>query len=149
MQKNITPVCIEMMRGEALEKIRPHIGSFDQKYCSLMVESEFYKPLMEEGQDWATYRDLQKIFDEPQMKEQGFNASNTLLIDSESEKVQLWLENSLILDPYTKEDVCFQPNLRSKDNEVRTDKWQESYMKEVGDYVVSLLDCADTVPTYL
>lgn len=28
------------------------------------------------------------------------------------------------------EDVYSQPNLRSKDNEVRTDKWQESYMKQ-------------------
>ena len=44
----------------------------------------------------------------------GFNESNTLLIDSESEKVQLWMENSLIIDPYSKEDVNKILNVNSK-----------------------------------
>ena len=47
----------------------------------------------------------------------GFNESNTLLIDSESEKVQLWLENSLIIDPYSKEDVNKILNVNAKNEE--------------------------------
>ena len=30
---------------------------------------------------------------------------NTLMIDSESEKVQLWLENSIVVNSYLREDA--------------------------------------------
>ena len=35
----------------------------------------------------------------------GFGQENTLMIDSESEKVQLWIENALIVNQYVKEDA--------------------------------------------
>ena len=75
------------MKTDELEKLKPNIGCFDREYCSLMKECDHYKKLMPEGEDWATYRDLTKVFNDPKMQQKGFDASNTLLIDSESEKV--------------------------------------------------------------
>ena len=114
-----------------------------------MKESDYYKKLMPEGEDWATYRDLTKVFNDPKIQQKAFAASNTLLIDSEAEKVQLWLSNSLVVEPYSKEDVCFLPNLNSEDGEVRLDKWQKNYMIEIRNYIIHLLDHAETVPSFL
>ena len=131
-----------MTKIDALQKVSANIGIFDREYCSLMKDCDHYKKLMPEGEDWATYRDLEKVFADPKMQQKGFNATNTLLIDSEAEKVQLWRENSLVVEPFTKEDVCLLPNLHSENGEVRLDQWQKNYMMEIRDYVIHLLDNA-------
>ena len=64
---------------------------------------------------------------------------NTILIDSDSRKVQLWLENTIITEPYTREDVQKLPSISPRaelsadgqTNEVRHGEWQKSYMQEL------------------
>ena len=86
-----------------------------------MRHSKYYSELIEEPYD--TFRDLQRVFDDQFCRDNGFDASNTLLIDSESKKVQLWLDNALITEPYLKEDVnqTKNPNALEGDEKVRTD----------------------------
>ena len=93
----------ELLSGEDLEGLKSRIGIFDREYCSEMRDDKYYKDLADEP--YATFRDLQKVFDDPYCKSNGFNASNTLLIDSDSKKVQLWLDNALITEPYVREDI--------------------------------------------
>ena len=50
-----------------------------------MRDSKYYSDLKEEPYD--TYRDLQLIFDDQFCQENGLDANNTLLIDSDSKKV--------------------------------------------------------------
>ena len=103
MRKTITPVMHELLQGEVLEGLKTQIGIFDREYCTQMRHFKYYSEISDEPYD--TFRDLQKVFDDKFCKDNGFNASNTLLIDSDSKKVQLWLDNSLITEPYLKEDV--------------------------------------------
>ena len=50
-----------------------------------MKYSKYYQELAEN--DWDTYRDLQKVFESNLFALKKFDSKNTLLIDSESEKV--------------------------------------------------------------
>ena len=68
-----------------------------------MRNNAYYKKAMLEPYD--TFRDLKKIFDDPVCQQRGCNQRSTILIDSESRKCQLWLDNTIISQPYTKEDV--------------------------------------------
>jgi len=80
---------------------------------------------------------LKSIFADTFCREKGFTESNTLLVDSDSRKVQLWLANTLISEPYVKEDVCLLPSLAADaqregtDALVRDSPWQEAYMAEL------------------
>lgn len=51
--------------------------------------------------DWDTYRDLEKVFKEFN----DFSRAETLIIDSDSDKVQLCIENALVVEPYRNCDV--------------------------------------------
>ena len=84
-RKTITPVMHELLSGDDLEGLKSKIGIFDREYCSEMRDDKYYKDLADEP--YATFRDLQKVFDDPYCKSNGFDASNTLLIDSDSKKV--------------------------------------------------------------
>ena len=114
-----------------------------------MKYSKYYSELAEN--EWDTYRDLQKVFQSNIFALKKFDRKNTLLIDSESEKVQLWLENSLIIDPYTKEDVNRIINVNSKNEEdkFRGDKWQKEYIQKVTLFILDLLTNGNSVQTYL
>ena len=114
-----------------------------------MKHSKYYSELAEN--EWDTYRDLQKVFHSNIFALKKFDRKNTLLIDSESEKVQLWLENSLIIDPYTKEDVNRIINVNSKNEEdkFRGDKWQKEYIQKVTLFILDLLNNGNSVTTYL
>ena len=50
-------------------------------------------------------RDLSKVWSDDLAQEEGFNASNTLMIDSEYRKVRNWVENSIVVTPYSKDEV--------------------------------------------
>lgn len=54
---------------------------------------------------WATKRKLEKIFEYDKVEERGFNFHNTLMIDSEAEKVRDYKLNSIVLHPYTEQEV--------------------------------------------
>jgi hypothetical protein len=86
MRANITPVLLEVCSSKPkLEQIKSKIGIFDREHCSFMNDHKYYKELVEEK--WDTYRDLNKIFADPFCKSNGFDAHNTLLVDSSNEKV--------------------------------------------------------------
>ena len=103
MRKTIMPVMHELMNGP-LAEIKKKCGIFDREYCEEMRSLKYYDSLKEEKYD--TDRDLHRIFKDPIVAEKGFTELNTLLIDSDSRKVQLWLDNTMIAEPYTKEDVA-------------------------------------------
>ena len=80
-------------------------------------------------------------------QEHGFTEKNTLLVDSDSRKVQLWLDNSLINEPYSKEDLCLLPRA---DNVVRNNVWQEAYLEQLTQQILAVAENAsDDVRAYL
>lgn len=94
---------IELLSGE-LESLAEGFMVFDQDYSPQMKNHPYYQDIMKDQFD--TYRDLERVWGSDLFKDDPkFRASNTLLIDSEDVKVQLWLENSIITDPYTFTDV--------------------------------------------
>ena len=102
-RKTITPVMHELLSSDELSSLKAQVGIFDREYCSIMRHDKYYKDLADEP--YATFRDLQKVFNDPFCVNNGFDATNTLMIDSDTKKVQLWLSNSLITTPYVKEDI--------------------------------------------
>ena len=58
----------------------------------------------------------------------------------------------MIVDPYLKEDVNQQENpngQESGEENIRTKEWQENYMENMTNYIIDVLDNADTVPDCL
>jgi len=110
MRKTIVPTMHELLHDEdgKLDAIKKKVGIFDREYCKEMSSLKYYNELKEEKFD--TYRDLHAVFNDPICRERGFNEKNTLLVDSDSRKVQLWLDNCIISEPYSKEDVCSLPS---------------------------------------
>ena len=51
---------------------------------------------------WDTFRDLEKVFNDPYSQENDITYTNSLLIDSDPRKVQKFLTNSLTCVEYTK-----------------------------------------------
>ena len=92
----------ELMRDYEgkLDAIKNKVGIFDREYNKVMEHHEYYKPASKEKYD--TYRDLQRVFNDPVCQQRGCNERSTILIDSESKKCQLWLDNTIISQPYTK-----------------------------------------------
>ena len=98
MRKNAMPLLFKIFE---LPKLNPHRNSifdvFDQNYNV---------PDIGEGKkEYATKRCLEKVFDHQSCKDYGFNFNNTLLIDSELDKVQDYLKNSIILKAYEANEV--------------------------------------------
>ena len=62
------------------------------------------------------------------------------MIDSDERKVQFWLKNSLIDVEYTADDV---------NEKERSKEWHEKHLTDLADYVIDLLETADSVPDYL
>lgn len=116
-----------------------------------MRSLKYYDPIKEEKYD--TYRDLHSIFCDRFSLDRGFTEKNTILVDSESRKVQLWLDNSIVSEPYLKEDVCLLPSKApSAQTEpiVRNNEWQEAYMEELTAQILDVVENAgDDVPAYL
>ena len=59
-----------------------------------------------EGKEaWATKRKLEKVFESDKAADRGFNFNNTLMIDSDYEKVRDYPLNSIVVEPYSEEAV--------------------------------------------
>lgn len=114
MRKTIVPVLHELLNGP-LEAIKNKVGIFDRDYCQQMRDLNYYNPIKEEPYD--TYRDLHRIFKDPILASRCYTEESTLLIDSDSRKVQLWLDNTMIDEPFTREDVAKIPTLLGKPGE--------------------------------
>jgi hypothetical protein len=69
--------------------LRERVGTFDRKFCRPMKGNEALKDLAEDP--WDTYRDLDKVFKHIFCKKHNFNIANTILIDSDNSKLQLWM----------------------------------------------------------
>ena len=77
------------------------------------------------------------MLDHQTCKELGFGFHNTLLIDSEFDKVRDYPKNSIVLRPYEAAEVLAP----SED--------QSSILLSCRDYVFSLVDSGSKVPDYL
>jgi hypothetical protein len=77
------------------------------------------------------------IWQDEKSQNGGFDATNTLLIDSDAFKVRDYPENSVVIKPYTKEEVL----ANSGDN--------INILTQVRDYVLRLLDEAVDVMDYI
>ena len=101
-----------------------------------MIENNNYKFLAENMFD--EYRDLDKVFADDFCKKNNFNPSNTLLVDSHSKLLQLWLQNSLTASEYNEIEV-------NKGD----DEWQKNHMDKIANFIIEMLDNCDDVPDYL
>lgn len=95
---NIMPLMFKILDSSYLKSVKSRVFDvYDQEYNA--PDGGNGKP------EWATKRCLEKIFESPRVEEMGFGFKNTLMIDSEAEKVRDYPLNSLVLEPYTLEDV--------------------------------------------
>jgi len=92
-----------LQRSGLIDKLAGTVQIFHQQHCSEMIKHDKMKKLVENF--WDTYRDLKKVWDTDFCRENGFDAENTLIVDCELPKVQLWLQNALVISEYTIEDV--------------------------------------------
>ena len=84
---------------------------------------------------WDTYRDLEKVFADPWCKKQGFNLKNTLLVDSDAKKIQLYIPNAIQTKPFGFTDVF------NEETEEQMD-----YMKSLGDQIVKVVEnCGENI----
>ena len=138
MRQNIQPIMHKLLESKRLTKgLQQKIGIFDQEFNSPMIENWLMERLMEKR--WDTYRDLEKVFADPWCKKQGFNLTNTLLVDSDAKKIQLYIPNAIQTKAYTFSDVF---------NEEEEE--QMAYMKQLGDQIVKVVEkCQETIPDSL
>jgi len=137
MAKNVVPVMTEFLQNE-LQPLASRFLLFDQIHSPLMREHPYYSELLRDPFD--TYRDLEKVWATPDVfKGLVFDQKNTLLIDSDSLKVQLFLENSIVTQAYTLEEV-------SKEERVEV---HEQYCSELQAFILGLADSDLSVPVYL
>ena len=121
MRKNVMPLLFKIFE---LSKLSPHRNAifevFDQNYNV---------PDIGEGKkEYATKRSLEKVLEHQSCKDLGFGFHNTLLIDSEFDKVRDYPKNSIVLKPYEASEVLAP----SED--------QSEILLSCRDYVFSLVD---------
>ena len=138
MFKNIQPVMLEVLTGE-LAELRNEFVVFDQKYNKLMRDHPYYSNLKTDN--WDMYRDLNLVWEDGICKEKGYNAKNTVMIDSSETKVQLFLDNSIVNRAYELQDVQL---LADDQGVIRGPEWQADHMNRLADFVINLADSVDT-----
>lgn len=111
------------------KSLRPHRGKlFD------VFDQEYNVPDGGPGKEiYATKRKLEKVFDHEKVQEKGFDFHNTLMIDSDFEKVRDYPLNSIVVPPYTLDEVL---NPTQNQNDI---------LMKVRDFVYKLLNEADDV----
>lgn len=85
----------------------PKLKSHKHKVFEVL-DQEYNVPDLGPNKDpWATRRKLEKVFENDKIQQKGFGFSNTLIIDSDPEKVNHsdTVKNSIIVEPYTEEAV--------------------------------------------
>jgi hypothetical protein len=86
----------------------PYLKPFKSDLFALFDQPYNSKDPGEGREAWATKRDLEKVFSHQKVKELGFGFKNTLIVDSEAVKVRDYPLNSVVLRPYTLEDLHAQ-----------------------------------------
>ena len=74
-------------------------------------------------------------------RENGYNAKNTVMIDSSETKVQLFRDNSIVSRAYELRDVQL---LADDQGVIRGPEWQTDHMNRLADFVINLADSVDT-----
>jgi hypothetical protein len=98
MRKNALPLLFKIMDLPALNPHRAKIFEvFDQIYNVPIIHPS--KP------SYAKKRDLNQVLDHHKCKEFGFGFHNTVMIDSDVDKVVDFKQNSIVLKEYELEDV--------------------------------------------
>ena len=143
MLKNIVPVMYEILTEDLMPCLNK-FNVFDQSFSPLMKDHPYYTDIKTETYD--RYRDLNEVFKSEMCIKNGFSFNNTLLIDSDSDKVQLFLANSIVNEPYKMQDVQF---IAHEDGSIRDKKWHEDHMSRLTDFVIAMADEADSVPEWL
>ena len=88
-----------------LNKVLPNdlinrVGLYEREFTSKMSDNNYFKELIKEKYD--TYRDLKKIHADKYCKDNNFNLTNTLVVDSDPRKLQFCLANSITSEEYCK-----------------------------------------------
>ena len=131
MRKNVMPLLFHIFNSQKLTKERQRI--FD------VFDQEYNVPDVGPGKEaWATKRKLEKVFDFPKAQKMGFDFHNTLMVDSEWDKVRDYEWNSLVVPTYTLDDVK-SPAVNEK----------TSVLLKVAEFICKLCDEADDVQEYL
>ena len=76
---------------------------FDVEYCSHIDENEKLQALQKNP--WDTYRDLNKVVSSKVCLMNKIGLERILLIDSDAEKIQGFLNNTLQTSEYSADDV--------------------------------------------
>ena len=98
-----------------------------------------------EGREkWATKRDLEKVFMHPRVAGQGFDYKNTLIVDSDGVKIRDYPLNSVVLKPYSLEDL-FEQQLTGDYND-STLPCAQSYLLKLLSEANSILDFISSNP---
>lgn len=96
-----------------------------------LFDQEYSSPDPAGPETWSTKRSLQKVWDSAKCVKEGFDESNTLVLDSDAFKVRDNKSNSVIVPTYTKEAVA-----KSKSDQSA----EEKTMKELLTFVLSLFN---------
>ena len=104
-----------------------------------MRDHPYYSNLKTDN--WDMYRDLNKVWEDGICKEKGYNAKNTVMIDSSETKVQLFRDNSIVNRAYELQDVQL---LADDQGVIRGPEWQADHMNRLADFVINLADSVDT-----
>ena len=130
MRKNVMPLLFKIFELPKLNPYRSAIFDvFDQNYNV---------PDLGEGKkEWATKRSLEKVFDHQRCKEFGFGFHNTILIDSELDKVKDYPKNSIVLKGYEESQIENPTEDQSK------------ILLSCRDYVFDLVASMESVPDYV
>ena len=95
---------------------------------------------------WDDYRNIDLVWKTECCKSRGFNKSNTLMIESKQEKIQLYLNNSIICRQYDFETLAKQMN-PAFENTVSDES--KEIMKNLTDFVLEIAEKCDNVPEWL
>jgi hypothetical protein len=122
--------------ADDLEPLTKDFLFFDQLYSPMMKDHPYYKAIRDEPYD--RYRDLDLVWS-CELLDGQFGCSNTLLIDSDDKKVQLWIENSIVTQPYTFDDIQLK---NSHDHQIE-------YINKLSHFIVEMAESGDEVPEWL
>eukprot|EP00347_Sterkiella_histriomuscorum_P021142 403335095 len=131
MHRNILPLLFKIFERPKLRNHKTKIFEvFDQEYN--------VPDLGYDKKQWATKRKLEKVFQNDKVKKYEFGFSNTLLIDSEADKIQDYPLNSILVESYEEESVL-DPSI--DDSQV--------VLHDLKDFLFKLFEEADDVQQYL
>jgi hypothetical protein len=83
---------------------------------------------------------LNLVWEHEICQQKGFNAKNTVMIDSSAVKVQLFRDNSLVNRAYELEDVQL---IADAEGVIRGPEWHADHMSKLADFVIKMADSVD------